>query len=284
MANTIIDPTEEIAGNPNAALTTAAELITESKQQTQGTQTTTTTQSTFEIPAKFKGKSQEEIIKAYMNLEAHSGRLANDLGQTRQSVDQLLQQKREQDLRSSGAQNVQRLPEAKELTAADLLQNPTEALNSYLEARESAATKELKERLARQEAQMAQQQFVGRHPDWQQETNDPEFVNWARQTPYRQNLAARAAAEDLAAADALLSEYKAYKPLLTKATSQSTNLEAARKVGLESTSVAGDETKPAGKVIYRRDAQALRISDPDKYDSPAFQNELLKAIAEGRYK
>jgi hypothetical protein len=282
MANTIIDPTEEIAGNPNAALTTAAELITESKQQQ--TQTTQTTQSTFQIPDKFKGKSQEEIIKAYMNLEAHSGRLANDLGHTRQSVDQLLQQKREQDLRSSGAQNVQRLPEAKEITAADLLQNPTEALNSYLEARESTTTKELKDRLARQEAQMAQQQFVSRHPDWQQETNDPEFVNWARQTPYRQNLAARAAAEDLAAADALLSEYKVYKPLLNKATAQSTNLDAARQVGLERSTTAGEDTKPTGKVIYRRDAQALRISDPDKYDSPAFQNELLKAIAEGRYK
>jgi len=283
MANTIIDPTEEIAGNPNAALTTAAELITESKQQA-AAPTTQTTQPTFQIPEKFKGKSQEEIIKAYMNLEAHSGRLANDLGQTRQSVDQLLQQKRENDLRASGAQNVQRLPEPKEITAADLLQNPTEALNSYLEARESVATRELKERLARQEAQMAQQQFVSRHPDWQQQTNDPDFVNWARQTPFRQNLAARAAQEDLQAADALLTEYKAYKPLLTQATSQSTNLEAARQVGLERSTTAGEDTKPTGKVIYRRDAQALRISDPDKYDSPAFQNELLKAIAEGRYK
>ncbi len=276
----IIDPSLEEVGNPTRALETAAELITAQKAQTQ---TTTTTTDSFQIPDKFKGKSQEEIIKAYLNLETLHGRTANELGQTRQSVDQLLQQKRENDLRANGAQQVTR-ESPKELTAADLLDNPTTALNSYLDQRELATTRELKERLARQEAQMAQQQFVGRHPDWQTETNDPDFVNWARQTPYRQGLAARAAQEDLAAADALLSEYKAYKPLLTRSTAQTTNLDAARKVGLERSATSGEETKPTGKIIYRRDAMALRISDPDKYDSPAFQNELLKAIAEDRYK
>lgn len=277
----IIDPSVEAVGNPQRALDTAAELITANKAQETSTSTTT---QTVQIPEKFRGKTLEEVIAAYQNLETLHGRTANELGQTRQSVDQLLQQKRENDLRANGAQVTTQAVTPKELTAADLLENPTSALNSYLEQRESATTKELKERLARQEAQLAQQQFVGRHPDWQQETNDPEFANWARQTPYRQSLAARAAQEDLAAADALLSEYKAYKPLLSKSTVQSTNLETARKVGLERTAASGEDTKPTGKVIYRRDAMALRISDPDKYDSPAFQNELLKAIAEDRYK
>lgn len=281
MAYSIIDPTSEEVGNPNRALETAAELITAGK--TTATTETPKGESTFQIPAKFAGKSQEDIIKAYMNLEAHTGRLANDLGQTRQSVDQLLQQKRENDLRANGAATATR-EAPKPMTAADLLENPTEALDSYLQNRESATNKDLRDRLARQEAQLLQQQFVGRHPDWQTETNDPDFVNWARQTPYRQGLAARAAQEDLVAADALLSEYKAYKPLLNKATSQRTNLEAARQVGLERSASSGDETKPAGKIIYRKDAQALRISDPDKYDSPAFQNELLRAIADDRYK
>lgn len=276
----IIDPSPEEIGNPNRALETAAELITGTKPENK------TQEERYKIPDKFVGKSLEEVLTAYQNLESAYGKAKNELGQTRQSVDQLLQQKRENDLRVNGGQDIRQVvtQQPKELTAADLLENPTSALNSYLEQRESATTKELKERLARQEAQLAQQQFVGRHPDWQQETNDQDFVNWARQTPYRQSLAARAAQEDLAAADALLSEYKAYKPLLTRSTAQTTNLDAARKVGLERSATSGEDTKTTGKIIYRRDAMALRISDPDKYDSPAFQNELLKAIVEDRYK
>lgn len=276
----IIDPTTEEIGNPNRALETVTALINDAN--------TTTTQVTkkedvYKIPDKFVGKSLEEVLTAYQNLETAFGRAKSELGQSKQSVDQLLQQKRENDLRANGAQVVTPT-KAKELTAADLLENPTEALNSYLEQRESATTRELRNQLVQQGAQLAQQQFVSRHPDWQQETNDPDFVNWARQTPYRQGLAARAAQEDLTAADALLSEYKAYKPLLSKASSQSTNLEAARKVGLERSATSGDETKPTGKILRRADAMALRISDPEKYESPAFQNELLKAIAENRYK
>lgn len=286
MANySIVDPTAEEIGNPKAALEAAISTTQDTK--TQIAEKPATTEDRYKIPDKFVGKSLEEVLTSYQQLETAFGRAKQELGQERQtrlSLDQMLQQKREGDLRAHGG-TVQQTSEKKpDLTAADLLENPSQALDSYLEQRESSTTKDLRERLARQEAQLLQQQFVSRHPDWQTETNDPDFVNWARQTPYRQNLTARAAQEDLVAADALLSEYKAYKPLLNKATAKSTNLEAARKVGLERSAVAGEETKPAGKIIRRVDAQALRISDPDRYDSPAFQNELLKAIAEDRYK
>lgn len=276
----IIDPTPEQAGNPQDALKAASEAANERASTTTTTDTTTTKVT---IPEKFKGKSLEDIVAAYQNLESQYGRLTSEVGQTRQTVDLLLQQKRENDLRGNGGRVVQE-PKEPELTAADLLENPKQALNSYLEHRESATTKELRQRLAQQEAQLQHQSFIGRHPDWQQHTNDPAFIEWAKQTPYRTNLATQAAQNNLAAADALLSEYKAYKPLLSQSTSQSTNLEAARKVGLERTTTSGDtESKPKGKIIYRRDAQALRISDPDKYESPAFQNELLRAISEDRY-
>lgn len=282
MANnySIVDPTAEEVGNPKAALEAAIATTTETKVENKAA-------DVYKIPDKFVGKSLEEVLTSYQQLEVAYGKSRQELGQTRQNVDQLLAQKRIDDLRAYGG-NTQQLTTSTQtkpdLTAADLLENPSQALDSYLEHRESSTTKDLRDRLARQEAQLLQQQFVSRHPDWQTETNDPDFVNWARQTPYRQGLAGRAAQEDLVAADALLSEYKAYKPLLNKATSQSTNLAAARKVGLERSAVVGDETKAVGKIIRRVDAQALRISNPDAYDSPAFQNELLKAIAEDRYK
>lgn len=276
MANSIIDPGIEEVGNPQRALEQATAAIEAAK-----TQTVTQTQAAT-IPEKFKGKSLEEVVKAYQELESLQGRTANEVGQLRaqhSTLDHLLRTKRENDLRANGDTRVQEKP----ITAADLLENPQQALNNYLENRESATTKDLRDRLAAQEAQLQQQQFLGRHPDWSQYMNDPEFIEWTKQTPYRMNLARQAAQENLQAADAILSEFKAYKPLLSQAASQNTNLEAARKVGLERSATSGDGTKPAGKIIRRVDAQALRISDPDKYDSPAFQNELLKAIAEDRY-
>lgn len=277
----IIDPTPDEAGNPARALESATADATGAK-----TEATKTAETQYKIPDKFVGKTLEEVLTAYQNLETAYGRAKNDLGQTRQSVDQLLQQKRDNDLRANGATTSQRQEEAKEpeLTAADLLENPKQALSNYLEHRESAATKELKQRLAYQETQLAQQQFLGKHPDWQELTNDPDFVEWAKQTPYRSNLAAQAARENLAAADALLGEYKAYKPLLKTSEAKDKNLAAASRVGLERSAAGGDGVKPAGKIIRRIDAQALRISDPERYDSPAFQNELLRAIAEDRYK
>lgn len=274
----IIDPTPEEAGNPERAL----EALNTS------TSTTTTTEKTedrYKIPDKFVGKSLEEVLTSYQQLESAYGRTKQELSQARMSTDQLLQQKRENDLRANGATTVtQQTRQAPELTAADLLENPTEALNSYLENRESATTQALRQEQAVLRQQLQQQQFIGKHPEWQKETNDPGFVEWARQTPFRQNLAARAAQEDLDAADALLTEFKAYKPLLTRTTSQSTNLEAARRVGLERSAASGDEAKPTGKVIRRADSQALMLQNPDKYYSDAYQQELIKAIAEDRYK
>jgi hypothetical protein len=272
----IIDPTIEELGNPTRALESVSAVSTtaQTTQQTQAAQ----------IPDRLKGKSTEELYQIYANLERHAGRLANDLGQQRQMTDQLLQLKRENDLRANGATQVQQQAAKAPVSASDLLENPQEALDRYFESKESGTINELKNRLAMQEAQMAQTNFVSRHPDWQEHTNDPTFVEWARQTPWRSNLAAAAARNDLSAADALLTEYKAYQPLLQK-TTQSTNLDAARRVGFERTASAGDATSAAtGPIIRRADSMALRISDPDKYESPAYQNALLSAIRDGRYK
>lgn len=275
MAISIIDPTVEEVGNPARAL----EAVTAS---TTATQTTQADKGSV-IPDRFKGKSAEEVYQAYANLERHAGRLAHDLGQQRQMSDQLLQLKRENDLRSNGATTVQQA-QASSVTASDLLENPKEALDRYFEQKDSGTVNELKARLAQQEALMAQNSFVSRHPDWQEHTNDPVFVEWARQTPWRANLAASAARNNLQDADALLTEYKAYQPLL-KASNQSTNLDAARKVGFERASTSGDATSQAtGPIVRRADMMALRISDPDKYESAPVQNALLAAIRDGRYK
>lgn len=269
----IIDPTIEEIGNPARAVSDALEA-----EAARGTASTTQATQQIDDP-RFANKTAAEMVTIYKNLEREYGRKSQESGQIRQMQDQLLALKRENDLRANGGSTSQAVQQP-EVSASDLLENPKQALDRYFEQKESVATKELRQRLAAQEAAMEQTSFVSKHPDWQTHTNDPDFVEWTKQTPWRMNLAQQAAQENLRAADALLTEYKAYQPLLQK----NSSLDAARSVSMERSATSGDETRQQGKIIRRADMQALRISDPDKYESPAVQNALLLAIKEGRYK
>lgn len=275
----IIDPTIEENGNPQRALESVQEAINDRKTETSESRGVS-------IPDKFKGKSIEDVVTAYQNLESLHGRTANELGQVRRSVDQLLQDKRMNDLQANGATRQQVTARQKPaMTAADLLENPTEAIERHLENRESQRLQQYEQRLAVQEQATAQQAFLAKHNDFNDIIGTPEFVEWAKATPWRTELATTAASGRFDAADKLMTEYKAYQPLLTRTAANKQGLDAARQVGLERT-VSGTETgtKPVGKIIRRADSMALRISNPDAYESPAYQNELLRAIAEGRYK
>jgi hypothetical protein len=69
------------------------------------------------------------------------------------------------------------------------------------------------------------------------------------------------------------------------ATNTSTDLEAARKVSLETSSGAGgSDGIKKGKTYSRADLMRLRIEDPDSYYDDAFQAEILRAYNEGRVK
>ena len=74
------------------------------------------------LPPKLRGKKLEDIVDMYTNLESQMGRMANDLGQQRKLTDRLLDLKRETDLQSQ-------TPPRVDLKGADLLENPTEALD-----------------------------------------------------------------------------------------------------------------------------------------------------------
>jgi hypothetical protein len=273
----IIDPGTEEVGNPNRVI---EELTAASAASASGNDNPAA-KPKVDLPERFKGKSAEEIYQAYQNLEREHGRLANEVGTTRLLADQLLELKRSNDLRANGG-NPTPMVNKPAVRAADLLENPTEVLDRYFEGKESAQAKDLRERLERQEAVMLQKEFVSKHGDWQDQVADPAFTEWAKATPLRAKLAAEAAQGNLRSADSLLDEFKTYKPLISK-TKQTDPLDQARKVGLERASGANDAASaPAGKVFKRADLMALRVNDPDRYENPAFQAEILKAYAEGR--
>ena len=226
---------------------------------------------------KFEGKGIEEILDSYNNLQSAYGRMANDLGTQRKLTDELLNLKRDTDLQSN-APAEDPLPK---VDPAQLLDDPTQALDGYLASREARNQRAYEERLAQMEAQMQADRFMQKHPDFMDVGQSEEFRTWATASPLRNQVANLAAGGDWDAADALLNEYKA-EMANAPAKAQEDGIEAAKKVGLESTASEGSTS--SGKVYRRADLIELKLKKPHIYGDPAFQAEILKAYSEGRVK
>lgn len=223
---------------------------------------------------KFEGKSAEELLESYKNLQSAYGRMANDLGTQRKLTDQLLDLKRDGDLQ-------QNTPEPLKVDAADLLDDPTKTLDAYIAQREARIREEYDSKLSHFESQLVQDKFMAKHPDFMELGQDPDFLEWAQNNPIRARVASAAANGDWDSADALLTEYKS-QPKPSKAPPADAGVAAAAKVGLESSAQGGESN--TGKVYRRADLIDLKINKPHVYGDPAFQAEILKAYSEGRVK
>lgn len=231
------------------------------------------------IPEKFRGKTVDDLVKSYQSLESEFGRQANDLGAQRRITDQLLA--------LEARQTTEQSQPSVEVTAERLLDNPAEALEEYLQARDASATQATTQRLDALEATIAQERFLERHSDFEAIGKDPQFYEWMSATPYRARLQQQAANGDWQAADELMQEFKATRPAGNAPNTDqqaSTTLDDARKASLESGSSTDAGTASSGKTYRRSDLVRLRLEKPDVYSDPSFQEEILKAYAEGRVK
>jgi hypothetical protein len=264
-------------GDPNRAV---ADLIEGAKtSQAPPAQRAEPVNQNQNVDPRFAGKSTEEIVNMYRNLESHSGRLASQLGESKNMLNQLILGKRNDDLRQNGGEPVKVNP-------TDLMVNPTEALDRYLQPRENAIVSSLQERLNQLESQLGQVNFSTKHRDAESITADPAFANWVRQTPLRMRLAAEAAQDNYGSADLLLTEWNVSKSAGTNQVSaaQQRAQELASGLRLEGGNTGsenGNSPRSAGGKQYRRaDLIALRQSNPEKYDE--LGTEIFKAYKEGR--
>lgn len=241
------------------------------------------------LPAKLRGKSLAELAEMYQNLESEHGRMGNELGNMRQLADRLLEVKRAEDLgRATNGTKTAKV----EVSAAELLEKPTEALDRYTSSRESAIESRIADRLTRIEQNVLASQFNSRHPDADTTAKSSEFTTWVKQSRVRQRAAASAAAGDYAAADDLLTEFKTQRDADARAKNhqqdnKGADLEGARKASLESGASkagAGSERQTTGKIFSRTAIMKLKLTDPEKYYSDEYQGEIMQAYAEGRVK
>lgn len=261
-------------GSSKGAIESLNALRTESQEQPTHQETTQTPQSAGD--PRFAGKSTEEIVNMYRNLESHSGRLASQLGEARNNLQSIIAGKRENDLQQQGVQEPARIQ------PSDLLSNPTDAIDRYLQSKPNREVNALQARLNALEQQLATTTLNFKHPKAEEITADPKFAAWVRQTPLRSNLAQNAANGDPRAAEMLLSEYQASVGDGTNAIENASERAraAVRQAGLEGRASGSEATGRNRKMLRSSDLVALRMNNPDEYERRA--NEITQAYIEKR--
>lgn len=223
----------------------------------------------YELPEKFRGKSQKEIIEAYSNLEKELGRKGQEVGELRKLADQFLQSKVNQ-----------REPEPEE--EIDFYEDPKKAVEQLL--KKDPRLKEVESQAAAMKAQAAMQKLQSTHPDYMDVVQDSAFQDWVKGSKIRMQLFQAADQYDFDAANELLGTWKE-RSMINKTKEAEAEQEADRKAalkGAKSESRSSGEAK-AGKKIYRRaDLIRLKQTDPNRYDMLA--DEIYAAYAEGRVK
>lgn len=247
-------------------------------QETQPEQTQEPVQQPEEdLPAKYRGKTLDEIVKMHQEAEKLIGRQAQEVGEVRKLADELIKRQLET------KKEAEPPPVQEEI---DFFEDPDKAVAKKIESH--PAIKEAKE----QAKQLRQMQTLNKlqqnFPDFQSTVQDPEFAEWVKSSPVRLRLYAAADAEfDYDSAAELLTTWKYVKPAKQPAEPQTAEIapevKQAQKTAVKSATVdvgstAG--TAPSSKIYRRADLIRLNLEDPDRYE--ALQPEIMQAYREGR--
>jgi hypothetical protein len=230
-------------------------------------------------------ESMQKQAQAYKPLQSTLGRMANDLGTQRKLTDQILALDKRPDTSTPSAKTPPKVdPRA-------LVDDPTATLDAYWQQREAALRKEFEDRQAQSNIVAAEHAFRTKHGDFDAVTSDPKFASWVKSSPLRTRAAALAGQGNYVIADELLTEYKALNgkaPAPAEDPNRGSDdaaTDAARKAALESAAQSGGAGSGAKGPVYRRaDLIKLKMEKPQVYSDPTFQNEILRAYAEGRVK
>ena len=225
---------------------------------------------TPKTPPKFEGKSMDEIVEMYSNLEKEHSRQGNELGENRKLVDHFLKTEQFKPTET----HVQAEPEL------DWDYEPEKAATSLVQKEVG----ELRDELQELKQGTALERFKGKYPNFDKDSASSEFAEWVQGSEYRTNLYNKNYnGIDLVAASELMDGWKDYKSYQTNSETQTQEqAEAKRKSDLK----AGTMEKGAGaggsrkKMWSRAYIRHLRMNEPAKYS--ANYDEIQAAYAEDR--
>ena len=230
-----------------------------------------------QIPSKFAGKSTEDIIDSYTNLEKELGRKAQEVGELRKLSDSFLQA---EVARTQNPQDNTPL-EAKDNDNSDeFFNDPNKAVNQIIE--NHPKFQQFQQFQAEQAQAGAKAQLEQTHPDFSNVIQDKGFQEWVQDSPIRMQMFQAADAYNFDAANELLTNWKD-RSMISKTQEVKQKAEVDRKEALK-TGTAESRTssgsRGGGKTYRRADLIRLKMENPSRYES--LQDEIYQAYAEGR--
>ena len=222
-----------------------------------------------DVPAKYQGKSIQDIIQMHQNAESLAGRQSSEVGDLRKIVDDFIV------TQSNSTKETQ--PE--ENDDLHFLDNPNEAVNRAIDKHPSIVrANEIAASTAQIQAnQEAQDRLLAAHPDTSEVISDSKFAEWIQSSKSRtRSLQTANSSNNVEAMSELLSEYKSSKPV-TDTSGVPSKKDNARHA---STGAISGNSESSKKVFRRADLIKLKMSDPDRYSQ--LQPEIMAAYAEKR--
>ena len=270
MSNIVVDP-EEISTDVEATDEVEPdETLSIGEAETQ--------EPAFEVPDKFSGKSVEDIVKSYQNLEQELGRKSQEIGELRNLSDSFLKA----EISRNGPQTSQQTENSDPESEDDFFEDPSKAVNSLIE--KHPKFQEFQEFQARQSQDTSKVQLEQAHPDYVDIVQDTGFQDWVKASKFRVNLFEEADKYNYEAADELLTHWKE-RSMIDKTAEVKQEQVNSRKKALKTgkTESRSSSESTAGKKVYRRaDLIRLKQTNPDRYADLA--DEITSAYVEGRVK
>ena len=251
------------------------EPITDQQEVVTEVQNEETQQTEPEIPAKYAGKSMEEVIEMHQQSEKQMSKQSNEVGEQRKLIQSLID-----------AQNkaTDTAPPEETVTQEDnFFTDPVKAVNQAIENHPDVI-KAREERVGNvQTHNLAALDKA--YPSWQETVQDSSFQKFIGDSPTRTEMFRKADTEYRS--DLAIELFDWYTQTAMSEKTQEAKAEEKTKIqrNLKKTSSetrsSGDSV--GGKKIYRRaDLINLQVTDPNRYASLA--DEILSAYAEGRVK
>lgn len=219
-----------------------------------------------DLPAHYRGKTTDELIKMHQEAESRLGKQGEEVGQYRKIIDDFILKQTKSN-------------EPEEAEEIDFFADPDKAVEHKI------ANHPTLKQLEQLGVQMQQSQTLSalqqKHPDLKEIATSPEFQNWVTGSKVRQQLYEQANSQyNYDAADELFSTWKEIRNV-AKQTVEVERKERKQALNAASTGGASGSTEAPSKKIYRRaDIIELMRTNPKRYQS--MSDEIMRAYQEGR--
>ena len=229
-----------------------------------------------EIPAKYAGKTLEEVIEMHQNAEQAFGKQGTEVGEQRKLIQSLLEAQNK-------AQTTIEEPQEEDVSFEDAFYtDPAKAVNAAIEKHPDVL--KARKQMAQQEQQAKLGVLEKAYPDWETRVADKNFQEWVGASEIRKDIFRKADTEFRP--DFAIELFDMYDKInMVQKTQEVQKKEKAKvdKALRQTVSETRSTQSVGGKKMYRRsDLINLQITDPNRYASLA--DEIQEAYAEGRVK